>query len=209
MPMEKRTFSSSWIDRLRLNSRPQLCTVLIVAVYLISFFLLDFIAKQFEGFPGVVTWYPPAGLTYALLLVFGAGFIPAVTIAVFFSSLFIYRMPQPPHLLFLWAIIISLIYSLATLFLHRRIRFDWQLRKLRDVAWFIVAVIFVSAVLAILSVSSSATSSDMPNNEVLMKEIFHWWIGETVGVLSITPLLLIYVMPWLKRFVEGLSLIHI
>ena len=175
---------------------------LIVAVYLISFIILDFITKQFEGLPGVVAWYPPAGLTYTLLLVFGVRFAPAVTIALILSSLFIYRMPQPPHLLFLWAFIISLIYGAAAWLLRHRIRFDWQLRKFRDVAWLVLTTVFVSALLAILSVSSSALSSNMPRSEVL-RSIFLWWIGETVGVLTITPFMLIYVMPWLKRFAEG------
>jgi PAS domain S-box-containing protein len=184
------------------NPRPLLRLALIVATYLFVFILLDFITRQFEVLQGVVTWYPPAGLTYALLLVFGTWFAPAVTIALFISSLFIYRMPQSPYMLFLWAFIISLIYSLAAVFLRKRIRFDWQLRKLRDVTWLVFTTVFVSALLAVLSVSSSALSSEMPRSEVL-RAIFHWWIGETVGVLTVTPFLLIYAMPWLKRFTEG------
>jgi len=74
------------------NPPPLLRLALIVAVYLIAFIILDFITKQFAGLPGIVAWYPPAGLTYALLLVFGVPFTPAVTIALFLSSLFIYRM---------------------------------------------------------------------------------------------------------------------
>jgi len=175
---------------------------LIVAAYLFAFILLDFITKQFEELPGIVAWYPPAGLTYTLLLVFGLRFAPAVTIVLFISSLFIYRMPQPPYLLFLWALIISLIYGGAAAFLRKRIHFDWHLRKLRDVTWFVFTALFVSALLAVLSVTSSALSSAMPRSEVL-RAIFDWWIGETVGVLSVTPFLLIYGMPWLKRFAEG------
>jgi hypothetical protein len=53
------------------NPRSLLRAALIVAVYLIAFITLDFITKQFEELRGVVAWYPPAGLTYALLLVFG------------------------------------------------------------------------------------------------------------------------------------------
>jgi PAS domain S-box-containing protein len=184
------------------NPRRLLRAALIVAVYLLAFIILDFITKQFEGLPGVVTWYPPAGLTYALLLVFGVAFTPAVTIALFISSLFTYRMPQSPYLLLLWAFVISLIYGLGVAFLRKLIRFDWQLRKLRDVAWFVCTTVLVSALLAVLSVSSSALSSAMPRSEVL-RAIFDWWIGETVGVLTVTPFLLIYVMPALKRFVEG------
>jgi signal transduction histidine kinase/ActR/RegA family two-component response regulator len=111
-------------------------------------------------------------------------------------------MPQPPYLLLLWALITSSIYGVAAAFLRHRIRFDWQLRKSRDVSWLVVTAVVVSALLAVLSVSSSALSSDMLRNEVL-HAIFIWWIGETVGVLTITPFLLIHVMPRLKQFVEG------
>jgi signal transduction histidine kinase len=190
------------IAALRRNPGPLLRTALIVATYFCAFTILDLFSQQFEELRGVVVWYPPAGLTYTLLLVFGVKFAPAVMIALLFSSLFLYRMPQPPYLLFLWAFIISMIYSVAAVFLRRRIRFDWQLRKLRDVTWLVVTTVFVSAILAILSVSSSALSSDMPRSEVFLA-IFHWWIGETVGVLTVTPFLLIYVMPGLKRFAVG------
>ncbi len=177
-------------------------SVLIAAAYLLIFIGLDLITKQFQGLPGIVAWYPPAGITYALLLVFGVSFAPAVTIALFVSSLFIYRMPQPAFLLIIWALLLSFIYSGAAAFLRTRIRIDLQLRKLRDVTWFVLAAVFVSALLAILSVSSSALSSHMPQSE-LLQSIFTWWIGETVGVLTVTPFLLIYVMPGLKRFKDG------
>ena len=200
--MKKKPTPSPEVDKLRHNPRPLLRTALIVATYLCAFIILDLFSQQFEELRGIVAWYPPAGLTYTLLLVFGVRFAPAVTIALFISNLFIYRMPQPPYLIFLWAFIISLIYSVTAAFLRHRIRFDWQLRKMRDVTWLVGTTVFVSALLAILSVSSSALSSDMPRSEVL-RAIFHWWIGETVGVLTVTPFLLIHVMPRLKRFVEG------
>ena len=193
--------SEKFAELLR-NPHWLLRTGLIVAAYLLAFIFLDFITKQFEELPGIVAWYPPAGLTYTLLLVCGVSFAPAVTFALFISSLFIYRMPQPPYLLFLWALIMSLIYSLAAAFLRRRIRFDWRLQKMRDVAWLVFTAVLVSALLAILSVSSSALSSNMPRDEVL-RAIFHWWIGETVGVLTVTPFLLTFVIPRLKQYAAG------
>ena len=149
-----------------------------------------------------MAWYPPAGLTYALLLAFGVEFTPAVTIALLISSLFVYRMPQPSFLLILWALIATFIYGLAAAFLRKQIRFDWHLRKLRDVGWFICTTVLVSALLAVLSVSSSAMTGAVPRAEVL-RGIFDWWIGETIGVLTVTPFLLLFVIPGLKRFMEG------
>jgi signal transduction histidine kinase/CheY-like chemotaxis protein/integral membrane sensor domain MASE1 len=184
------------------NVRSLLRTALVVGVYLCSFVILDLVSRQFEELRGIVAWYPPAGLAYALLLVFGVRFVPAVTIALLIGSVFVYHMPQPLHLLLLWAIIVSSIYGVAAAFLHRRIHFDWQLRRLRDVTWLVVTAVFVSALLAILSVSSSAFTSDMPRSEVL-RAILIWWIGETVGVLTVTPFVLIHVMPVLKQFADG------
>ena len=186
----------------RRNPLPLLRTALIVAAYLCSFLILDLLSRQFQELRGIVAWYPPAGLTYTLLLVLGVWFTPAVTVALLTSSLFIYRIPQPPYLLLLWAVIISSIYGATALFLRHRIRFDWQLRKSRDVTWLVVTTVFVSALLAVLSVSSSALSSDMPPGEVI-HTITVWWIGETVGALTVTPFLLMHVMPWLKRLAEG------
>jgi len=184
------------------NLQPHLRFVLIIAIYLILFFLLDLIAQKYEGLPGIVAWYPPTGLTYAFLLVFGLSFTPIVTIVILISSIVIYRLPQPPYLLFLWAFTASLIYGAAATFLVKRVHIDWQLRKFRDVSLFIFTSIFVSAFLAALSVLGSTLGSALPQSEVL-SAIFNWWIGETVGVLTVTPFLLCYVMPWLKRFTEG------
>ena len=80
----------------RRNPRRLLRTALIIVAYLCAFIILDLISYQFEELRGIVAWYPPAGLTYALLLVFGARFTPAVTIALLISSVFIYHMPQAP-----------------------------------------------------------------------------------------------------------------
>lgn len=191
-------------DATELNSSPRrlLRTALIIAVYLCAFIILDFFTQAFEELPGIVAWYPPSGLGFTLLLVFGARFAPVLAIASLINSFFIYRIPQPPVALFLWAFCISLIYGGTAAFLRRRMRFDWRLRKMRDVTYLIFTAVFVSALLAVFSVLGSALSSNIPRDEVL-SAILHWWIGETVGILTVTPFLLIHVMPWLKRFAEG------
>jgi integral membrane sensor domain MASE1 len=200
--MKKDLTASPGSSELQSNPRPLWRTALIIVVYLCVFIILDFFTHAFEELPGIVAWYPPSGLGFALLLVFGARFAPVLAVASIISSFFIYRIPQPPEMLFLWAFCISLIYGGAAAFLRHRMRFDWQLRNMRDVACLIFTAVFVSALLAVLSISGSALNSDMPRNEVF-NAIFHWWIGETVGILTVTPFLLIHVAPWLKRFAEG------
>ena len=200
--MKKKPSASPGFTEFLRNPQRLLRLTLIAVLYLVIFILLDLVTKQFSELPGIVAWYPPAGLTYALLLVFGIAFTPAVTIALISDSMLIYHMPQSPLLLISWALIISLIYGAAALFLRKRIHLDWRLQKLRDVTWFVFTIVLVSALLAVLSILSSALSGGIPRSDIAL-QIFHWWIGETVGVLTITPFLLIYVMPGLKRFTEG------
>jgi integral membrane sensor domain MASE1 len=183
------------LHSVRRGSRP-VRAALIVAAYFFAFFILDLLSQQFEELRGVVAWYPPAGLSYALLLVLGVRFTPVVAIICFLSSIFIYDMPQPHYALLAWALIVASIYA-AVAFLRHYTRFDWRLRRSGDVARLIGTAVLVSALLAVVSISSSALSSDMPRNEFL-RAIVLWWIGETVGVLTITPFLLVHVMPWVQ-----------
>src|SRR5688500_209724 len=122
--------------------------VSIFAAYLFAFTILDSRAHALEVYPGVVAWYPPDGLSFAMLLTLGAWFLPAIAIASLISNLFIFQIPAPPIVLFGWAIFIALAYGLATWFLLRCVRIDTQLRRTRDLLWTIVAAVVVSTILA-------------------------------------------------------------
>jgi len=200
--MEKKTSSIRVTDGLPRSPGLSLRMVLVAVVYLFVFIVLDLFSQKFKELQGVVAWYPPAGLSYTLLIVFGMRFTPAVMVALLIDIMFVFRMPQPFYQLFIWALVLSLIYCLAAGFLRRRIHIDWQLGKLRDVMWLATTAVVTSALLAVLSVLSSAVSSSLPRSEIV-SALFTWWIGETVGVLTVTPFLCIHVIPWLKGFVEG------
>ena len=175
---------------------------LISVVFLAVFLLLDVLAANFQELRGIVAWYPPVGVVYTLLLVFGTIYTPTVALAFFLSTLYVYRMPQPAVLILVWACCIASVYGAVGAFLRKRIRMNWRLGSLQDTAWFVMTVVVISAFLAIYSVLESALSSDMPRGEIGL-EIFHWWIGETVGVLTVTPFLLMFVMPGVKQFLDG------
>ena len=183
------------------NPRLFIHSILIVVVYLSFFLLLDVFSKQFEELNAIVAWYPPAGLTYALLFVYGVKYTPAVTLALFISSVFVYHIPQPYYLVLLWALVTSLIYAGSVTILRRIFHFDWHLRKLRDVILLIGTVIIISAILAVIAILSSAMNGDLQRSDVV-HSIFIWWIGETVGVLTVTPFLLIYISQWQKLFTQ-------
>ena len=175
---------------------------LILILYLTIFSVLDRLTGTLQLFPGVVAWYPPDGLSLAFLLTFGAGFTPAVTLASLISSLIIYRFSTPLGPILVWAVILSVIYGSNVLFLRRRVSIDPQLKNLRDILWLMLTSAIVSTVLAVISVSTLINFGEVPASQYF-NAFVHWWIGEMIGVLAFTPFLLIHVMPWLKRFIDG------
>jgi PAS domain S-box-containing protein len=175
---------------------------LIFALYLLVFILLDFWAHSVQVFPGIVAWYPPDGLSLAFLLTFGTPFLPGFAIASLISSLFVFHFSVPLSTLIGWAILISLAYGGAVWFLRQYVQIDTQLRKPRDLFWIITAIAAIASILATISVSSMIASGIIPKAQSLWASV-QWWIGEMIGVLVVTPTLLIFVMPYLKRFVAG------
>ena len=172
--------------------------VLIATAYLCTFIVLDLFSLKINELNGIMVWYPPVGLTYALLIVLGVRYMPVVAIALLIDSLLVFRYPLAISTQILWALAASSIYSLAASFLRRRTQSHWQLRNAREVMWFIVTTGLASALLAMISVLGSAMSGNIPNTKILYA-ILLWRIGEMVGVLTVTPFLLIYVIPWLKK----------
>ena len=171
-------------------------------VYLVIFIILDSRAHTFEVYPGIVAWYPPDGLSFAFLLALGALFLPALAIASFISSFLVFQLPLPLSELISWAIIISTAFGIAAWFLRSRVRIDIRLRSTRDLLWLIASAAMVSALLGIISVSTSVATGVIPYDQRLWAGL-QWWIGEMIGILVLTPALLIHLVPHVKRFVDG------
>jgi len=176
--------------------------VLILILYLITFSALDQLTQNLQLYPGVVAWYPPDGLSLAFLLTFGVGFTPVFTLASLISSLIIYRLSTPLGPILVWAVILSTVYGINALILRHRVRIDPQLQNLRDTLWLILCSAIVSTVLALISVSNLVSYGEVPSSHYFNTFVV-WWIGEMIGVLVFTPFLLVHVMPWLKRFIDG------
>ncbi len=176
--------------------------VLVLILYLITFSALDQLAQRLQLFSGVVAWYPPDGLSLAFLLTFGSGFTPVFTLASLISSLIIYRFSTPLGPILVWAVILSALYGIDALFLRHRVHIDAQLQNLRDTLWLILSSAIVSTILALIAVTTFVGYGSIPASQYF-HAFLEWWIGEMVGVLAFTPFLLVHVMPWLKRFIDG------
>lgn len=200
--MEKKPVIFPPVSKIHSQMRLSLRYVLISGVYLLVFIILDYFSNQIEDHIGIITWYPPAGLTYAFLLVFGIRYTPAVVIAYFLGSVHIHNFPQPVQILLLWAFVVSGVYAAAAVIMRKLIHLDWHLQRFRDVACLIFTTVITSALLALITVPASLLNSGVPGSGIF-RDTFIWWVGETNGVLTVTPFLLIHVLPAMNRMVEG------
>jgi hypothetical protein len=146
-------------------------------VYLVIFIILDSRSHTFEVYPGIVAWYPPDGLSFAFLLALGALFLPALAIASIISSFLVFQLPLPLSELISWAIIISTAFGIASWFLRSRVRIDIRLRSTRDLLWLIASAVMVSALLAIISVSTSVATGVIPSDQRLWAGL-QWGSGK-------------------------------
>src|SRR6266508_1479465 len=130
-----------------INRRKLLRVTLILIVYIVSFVLLDGLTRRNEILYNVVTWYPPVGVSFALLLGLGWEYAPALIITSLISSLYIHQLALPLESILIWAVLVAMFYGAASIFLHRYVHFDPQLRTLRDVIYLIISSVIVAGML--------------------------------------------------------------
>ncbi|MER6573226.1 MASE1 domain-containing protein [Streptomyces sp. NPDC001093] len=131
--------------------------------------------------------WPPTGVAVAALLIFGLGCWPGITIGAFFAvmSVTTFRIDV------LGTLAGQTLAPVCAALLLRRARFHTDLGRLRDG----VALVFLGALTAML-ISASVGIGLL----VLMGKLdvhnfwpvwLAWWVGDAMGVLLVTPLLLL------------------
>ncbi|MFF4113054.1 MASE1 domain-containing protein [Streptomyces sp. NPDC001714] len=150
--------------------------------------------------------YPPTGVALACLLVFGLGCWPGITLGAFFLVLSL-GTPGPDVVGILFG---NTAGPVCACVLLRRAGFRTDLSRLRDG----LALVFLGA-LAAMVVSSTADVVTL----ILVGKLdathfwpiwLAWWVGDAMGVLIVTPLLLVLFEarrpPSLARWKESLAL---
>ena len=101
---------------------PRVRYVLLVALYLFAWTVLDIVALQFELAPEVQIWYPPSALDVVLLLVFKLRYWPALWLNTWVHAWFVTKRDLPFFTWLIFDLITTLSYTVAC---------AWVLFKLR------------------------------------------------------------------------------
>ncbi|MGE0022423.1 MAG: MASE1 domain-containing protein [Hyphomicrobium sp.] len=160
--------------------------------YLAAYTFLDWISYIAPVAPvGITPWNPSTGLSFALVLLLGRDYIPWLFIAPLVVNAFVLHLPLPAEVHLLGACVVGAGYSIAgTVLTLPRLGFDRTLSDKRSLVLLIAVAVVSTAVVAVTYVGLLVGFGLIASTDVVMATV-HQWIGDLIGVIVITPFLLI------------------
>ena len=139
---------------------------------------------------GITPWNPSPGLALFLLLRYGVRHAPWLFVAAFLAQILIsggvVEWPTRAGT----SAVIALGYTAIAAFLLRRLRFGRELATLRDVTAFVTTTIVGTLLIALACISLFAVAGAIPL-ELVARSTAQFWIGDLIGVIVTTPVLLV------------------
>ena len=164
------------------------------ASFLLAYLLLSQPRIVFFSRAGFVAWYPAIGLVMALLLGLGPRYAFLVAVSAALADRVLYAQPFISFSGALDAAGIAVCYGLAAYLLRGPFQIDLRLRRRSDV----VRYLFVNAISA-LAATIVGVGCLVADHSIAWPEhstvAIAWFLGDTIGLVGITPFLLVHVLP--------------
>lgn len=163
----------------------------LIAAFLVGYVLLDWVSFIDPVGPlGITPWNPAPGLALFLLLRYGLRFAPWLFVAVLAADVIVRGAPAPWPVLVAAAVVLTAGYALLGALLRGRLRWRGELSTLRDATVFTLASAVATGVIALAYVSVFVVSGALPAAS-FPHSVAQYWVGDLIGVVVTTPLLLI------------------
>lgn len=143
---------------------------------------------------GTILWYPTAGLSLGLVLVFGLRYAPLVLVATVLSR---FIDTQPPTLAasLLLGSLAMLGYAGAAAIFRYTLRVDPHLQRLKDVLGLTVVALTAPLVIDVLQCLVRVALHTVTLREAFAGLSMHW-VADMVGVMALTPFLVTHLCAW-------------
>jgi signal transduction histidine kinase/DNA-binding response OmpR family regulator/integral membrane sensor domain MASE1 len=175
--------------------------LLLVAIFIALFLLLDGSSTASLTWEGAPPWYLPVGLSLALMLWGGIRYLPLIFVSSVLAAVVNYHRP-----IFSWcglpgATMLYVPYMAGAALLRGRWRLDLKLGNLRDVGRFVL-VCFTAAVVTAIGGMLTLLGDGLVKRPEMLKATVDWWVSDAVAIVSLTPFLLLHIAPrvgsWLR-----------
>lgn len=142
----------------------------------------------------VTSWNPPAGIYLALLLLAPPYASALVFLALMLGDVLVRGMPAPPGLLAASNLLILAGYWSAVRVLRDGFGVQPTLDRLSDLVRLVVAVPLAAIPVAFGFVIPYMVGGLLPWS-ALLPTTLQYWVGDVIGILAVTPFLLVH-RPW-------------
>ncbi len=167
------------------------------AIYIAAYLLLDKLSMSLKATSGLSLKYLPERLSLALLMGYGFSFAPLLLIRPFLSGLWIYPLQAGVPVLFLLGTVSACVYGVAATLLKIRFRVDLKNPGVQDLARFTGVILAASLLTSCATVWILSDLGYAPLPDLTVR-IFRLWMGDALGIVTLTPFLLVNVLPRLK-----------
>ncbi|SDN28131.1 diguanylate cyclase (GGDEF) domain-containing protein [Geodermatophilus siccatus] len=165
--------------------------LIVSVVYLGLWLALDALASVFQARQEVSLWYPPTGLSFALLLVFGLRYAPLLLLTDPLHGLVVSGPDVSWVGVWLGGVVSTVVYTAVAWLLLRRLRIDPRLPGQRDAFWLLgLAAVAGPFVVAVVQVLHYTVAGLLTWGE-LFRGVLGFWSGRATGVGVLTPALLV------------------
>jgi PAS domain S-box-containing protein len=168
---------------------PGLDMAVISLVYLTVFLVLTVVSSHTTTSLGAHVWYGPAGLNFALLLLWGWRVAPLVFIADFLGKFWILAPQVPVGVLILGSVELAAVQGAAMAWLKRLTGVEtrtWGLREYTLLVAFLMGTTLVNTGLGLFALLLFRLVSWQQCQYLL----YDWWMGAVLGGLNLMPLFL-------------------
>ena len=169
---------------------PPKAAALIGFAYLVLYVALDRVSYVDPMGPlGITPWNPPPGLSLFLLLRFGMGMTPWLFIAALAAQLIVRGLTVSWELIAVACALLTIGYAIIGAILRRHLVFANGIESIRDATVLTATVIPSTLIIASAYVGLFVATGTI-GRDALIPSIAQFWIGDLIGVVVMTPLLL-------------------
>jgi len=150
------------------------------------------------GFEGVTPIWPPSGVALFVLLRYGVRYWPGIVIGIVLLAM----VREISFITAVAAIIAQVLEGTLAWQYLRRFQVSHEFDTRRQVLWFIAIISVAALSSAILGAMGMVAGNMTPPSELGLV-LMMWWLGDAIGMLVITPFLLLVPrfvkQPWTRR----------
>jgi diguanylate cyclase (GGDEF)-like protein/PAS domain S-box-containing protein len=148
---------------------------------------------------GLTAWYPAIGLAFAIMLAISPRYMPLFAIAGSASGILFFHQA-----FYSWGTLAGVpleiaAYAVAAYSLRGPLNIDSRLGQRRDVMRYVLVALVAAIPAAMIGVACLCADRTIPWSQ-FWGSALDWYIGDTIGLLSVAPFLLIHVLPWVAKW---------